>query len=247
MKAMIFAAGLGTRLRPMTDSMPKALVPVAGQPLIWHIMKKLRDSGVNDAVVNIHHFAPMIREWLEAHDMGMNVEVSDESGGLMDTGGGILKAEPLLRGCGGFLAHNVDILSNLDIRGFEASVRPGDLATLVVSDRPTSRYLLFDGDMRMVGWTNAGTGEIRSPFHDMDFSKCRRLAFAGIHHISDGIFDVFRKYGLEGKFSIIDFYIRACADYPVRGHVQPGLRMLDVGKSDSLAAAETFLKSMAEA
>ena len=247
MKAMIFAAGLGTRLKPMTDSMPKALVPVAGRPLLWHVLEKLRRSGADEAVVNVHHFAPMICKWLADNNMGIKVEISDESGCLLDTGGGILKAEPLLRGRGGFLAHNVDILSNLDIRAFEAAVRPDDLATLVVSDRPTSRYLLFDGEMRMVGWTNVTTGEVRSPFGDIDPSRCRKLAFAGIHRISDGIFDAFRRYGLEGKFSITDFYVRACADHPVRGYVQPGFRMLDVGKTDTLAAAEDFLKSMPEA
>ncbi len=244
MKAMIFAAGLGTRLKPLTDSMPKALVPVDGHPLLYHIMEKLKAAGVDEAVVNVHHFAPMICRWLENNDIWMKVKISDESACLLDTGGGILKAEPLLRGRGGFLVHNVDILSNLDIRTFGAAARPGDLATLVVSDRPTSRYLLFDDDMRMVGWTNVTTGEVRSPFGDIDPSRCRKMAFAGIHRISDGIFDAFRRYGLEGKFSITDFYVRACADYPVRGYVQPGFRMLDVGKSDTLAAAEDFLKSL---
>ena len=145
MKTLIFAAGLGTRLKPLTDTMPKALVPVCGRPLIEHVSRKLRASGVESAVVNVHHFADMIEEWAAAQDI-MPMTVSDERECLLETGGGILHARRYLEGCGHFLIHNVDIISNLDIPWFASQIREDSMATLLVSDRKTSRYLLFDPD-----------------------------------------------------------------------------------------------------
>ena len=241
MKAMIFAAGLGTRLKPLTDEMPKALVPVCGQPLLYHVLEKLKAAGVDETIVNVHHFPDMIRQWIEHHDTGIKVSISDERDFLRETGGGIKYAEPLLKGSGGFLVHNVDILSNLDIAWLMSQVHGTSLSTLVVSERKTSRYLLFNADMRMVGWTNVTTGEVRTPFKDLDVSKCRKLAFSGIHYISDGIFDLFRKKEVSDRFSITDFYIDVCADYPIMGVVPEDFRMIDVGKLDTLAKAEEFL------
>lgn len=241
MKAMIFAAGLGTRLKPLTDEMPKALVPVCGQPLLYHVLEKLKAAGVDETIVNVHHFPDMIRQWIEHHDTGIKVSISDERDFLRETGGGIKYAEPLLKGSGGFLVHNVDILSNLDIAWLMSQVHGTSLSTLVVSERKTSRYLLFNDDMRMVGWTNVTTGEVRTPFKDLDVSKCRKLAFSGIHYISDGIFELFRKKEVSDRFSITDFYIDVCADYPIMGVVPEDFRMIDVGKLDTLAKAEEFL------
>lgn len=241
MKAMIFAAGLGTRLKPLTDEMPKALVPVCGQPLLYHVLEKLKAAGADDVVVNVHHFPDMIRQWIEHHDTGIKVSISDERDFLRETGGGIRYAEPLLKGSGGFLVHNVDILSNLDIPWMMSQVHGTSLSTLVVSDRKTSRYLLFNEDMRMVGWTNVTTGEVRTPFKDLDVSKCRKLAFSGIHYISDQIFDLFEKKEVSDRFSITDFYIDVCAEYPIMGVVPEDFRMIDVGKLDTLAKAEEFL------
>jgi len=241
MKAMIFAAGLGTRLKPLTDEMPKALVPVCGQPLLYHVLEKLKAAGVDETIVNVHHFPDMIRQWIEHHDTGIKVSISDERDFLRETGGGIKYAEPLLKGSGGFLVHNVDILSNLDIAWLMSQVHGTSLSTLVVSERKTSRYLLFNDEMRMVGWTNVTTGEVRTPFKDLDVSKCRKLAFSGIHYISDGIFELFRKKEVSDRFSIADFYIDVCADYPIMGVVPEDFRMIDVGKLDTLAKAEEFL------
>lgn len=241
MKAMIFAAGLGTRLKPLTDEMPKALVPVCGQPLLYHVLEKLKAAGVDETIVNVHHFPDMIRQWIEHHDTGIKVSISDERDFLRETGGGIKYAEPLLKGSGGFLVHNVDILSNLDIAWLMSQVHGTSLSTLVVSERKTSRYLLFNEQMRMVGWTNVTTGEVRTPFKDLDVSKCRKLAFSGIHYISDGIFELFRKKEVSDRFSITDFYIDVCADYPIMGVVPEDFRMIDVGKLDTLAKAEEFL------
>ncbi len=237
MKAMVFAAGLGTRLKPITDSIPKALVPVCGDPLLGHVLRKLVASGYDDIVVNVHHFAGQIREYLDSHDFGVRISVSDESDLLRETGGAVRHARPLLEGGGNFLIHNVDIISDLDLQWFRNACRPEALATLLVSDRQTQRYFLFDGSMRLVGWTNLASGEVRSPYPGLDAGKCRRLAFAGIHNISPRIFEVFDSYGCPERFSIVDFYLRACAEYPIYGVVPENLTLVDVGKLDSLALA----------
>lgn len=248
MKAMIFAAGLGTRLRPLTDTMPKALVEVAGKPLLQHVTEKLVDAGAESIVVNVHHFPQLICDWISAHPQKIPVMVSDESGCLLETGGGIRHARPLL--CpgepagDGFLVHNVDILSNLDLASLESAVRPGDLATLVVSRRATSRYLLFDDDMLMLGWKNLKTGEVRSPYPASRLEGCRELAFAGIHHISDSIFGLFDEMKVSDRFSITDFYIDVCARCQIRGYVPEGFRMMDVGKIDVLSEAEAFCRDL---
>lgn len=271
MKALVFAAGLGTRLRPLTDTMPKAMVPVAGEPLLGHVLDRLTSSlacreadRLTEAVVNVHHFPDQIISYLASRDWGVPVRVSDERDFLRDTGGGLLYAEPLLHG-DRVLIHNVDILSNLDFRWLLAQAPADALSTLVVSDRPTQRYFLFreeDSGLRLVGWTNIATGEVRTPFPDLDVASCRKLAFAGIHLVSPQIFQAFRSLGFAPaavpmapvpdssapaaplKFSITDFYLAACARYPIYGVVPPDFRMMDVGKVDTLAAAETFLAGL---
>ena len=229
MKALIFAAGLGTRLKPLTDTMPKALVPVGGVPLLERVMVKLTAAGYDDIVINVHHFAGMIRDFVAAHDnFGVKVTFSDETDLLRETGGGIRHAAPLLAGDEPFLVHNVDILSNLDLTWFQAQHRAGDLATILVSDRPTQRYFLFDDDGLLVGWTNLATGEIRSPYAGIDPDHCTRLAFSGIHCISPAIFPLMQEW--PEKFSIVDFYLSACRTHAIRAAVMPGLVLHDVGK-----------------
>jgi N-acetyl-alpha-D-muramate 1-phosphate uridylyltransferase len=239
MKCVIFAAGLGTRLRPLTDNMPKALVPVAGKPLLAHVLEKMAAAGFSDAVVNVHHFADQIIDYLATHDFGLRVAVSDERELLLETGGGLRHAQALLNADAPFLVHNVDILSNLDLAAFYKMHQSCDLATLLVSDRKTSRYLLFDEQLRLVGWTNVQTGEVRSPYQNLDVAACKKLAFAGIHTISTDIFPLME--GWPDRFSIIDFYLSVCATHTIRGVQMPNLRMLDVGKIDSLHEAENFL------
>ena len=244
MKALIFAAGLGTRLRPLTDSLPKALVPVGGEPLLHRVICKLRAAGYDELVVNVHHFSSLIVDYLGSHDFGIPVRVSDESALLRETGGGIAFARGLLEPLQEpFLVHNVDILSNLDLAWLREQTRPEALATLVVSDRTTSRYLLFGEDMRLKGWTNVNTGEVRSPYPETELKDCRRLAFSGIHNLSPAIFDAFMKADMPERFPIMDFYIQACGDQPIYGVVPEYFRMVDVGKLDTLAAAEEFISS----
>lgn len=245
MKAMIFAAGLGTRLRPLTDTMPKALVPVAGQPLLHHVARKLIDAGCDGLVINAHHFADQIVKYVaDANGFGVRTAISREDGLLLETGGGIRHAKGLLEGEGRFLVHNVDILSNLDVTAFMSQVRGDTLATLHVSERKSSRYLLFDKQMRLVGWTDTRTGEVKSPWPDLDLSSCRRMAFSGIHCISDNIFEVMEEMGMPERFPIMDFYLKVAAQYQIYGVEQPGFRMMDVGKVDTLAEAAQFLDDL---
>ena len=251
MKAMIFAAGLGTRLKPLTDTMPKALVPVCGQPLLYHVLTKLVAAGYDDVIVNVHHFPDQIIDYLCIHDFGAKITISDERDFLRETGGGIKHVRPLLDffaplGMTGepFLVHNVDIISNLDFKWLREQHREEAVATVVVSERETQRYLLFDEDGRLKGWTNVKTGEVRSPYPDIDPAKLRKLAFAGIHLMSPAIFDAFDELGFGDRFSIMDFYIRACADYPIYAAVPPDFRMVDVGKKETLSEAERVCETI---
>lgn len=239
-RAMIFAAGLGTRLKPLTNTMPKALVPVGGKPLLEHLLVKLKAAGFRDVVINVHHFADMIEDWCQAHSMGMHIWFSDEREQLLETGGGIKHAVPLLRDAqDGFLIHNVDILSNADLRALAEAGR-GRAATLLVSERDTQRYLLFDDDMRLVGWTNTNTGEVRSPYPNLAPQLYHKYAFAGIHYMNPRLFRFFEDF--PERFSIIDFYLKVCAEEPIYGYVQPNLRLMDVGKIDTLSDAEAFVE-----
>ncbi len=257
MKAMVFAAGLGTRLKPLTDNLPKALVPVCGRPLLYHVMTKLVSQGFDDIVINVHHFADKIVSYLASEeDFGVRVSVSDERDMLRETGGGIRHARQFLEDSGSFLVHNVDIVSDVDLRGFVLQCRPDALATLLVSRRETSRYLLFDEDMRLVGWTNVKSGEVRSPYPDLDVSSCRRLAFSGIHCMSSGVFKAMDSLdalaeaqgrpGLGERFPIMDFYLEAAARYPVYGQEAEGLHLVDVGKIQALQEAQALCGRLLE-
>lgn len=246
MKAMVFAAGLGTRLKPITDSLPKALVPVCGEPLLGHVLRKLQASGYTEAVVNVHHFQGMIRDYLSGHDFGLTVHISDESAALLETGGGIRHAAPLLLPLDEpFLVHNVDIVSDIDLAWFRAQIVPGALASLLVSERPSPRRLLFrKEDLRLVGWTNVSTGELRSPFGKPDPQDCLQYAFSGIHNISPAIFAAFDALGMPERFPIMDFYLEACARYPIYGVPAPGLTLVDVGKIETLPEAERVCEKL---
>ena len=251
MLSFVFAAGMGTRLKPITDTMPKALVPVGGKPLIEHVMTKLKASGFTEAVVNVHHFADQIEDWAGNQDI-MPVHISDERKMLLETGGAVLHARPLLEGCGRFLIHNVDILSDCDLSWFASQVREDALATLLVSERKSTRYLLFNPQtMRLEGWVNEKTGETRLAGPDVDESRCLRLAFSGIHIMSDQVLGVMETYarthGLyiasdTPRFSVIDFYLDMCHLYNIYGVKAENLNLIDVGKMDTLEQAEAALR-----
>lgn len=240
MKGFIFAAGLGTRLKPITDVLPKALVPVGGKPLIEHVSAKLKAAGIDEVVVNVHHFADKVEEWAAAQEI-LKVEISDEREQLLETGGAVLHARRYLEGCGQFLIHNVDILSDVDLEWLGSQVRPDALATLLVSDRKTSRYLLFEpGTMRLVGWKNESTGEIKPAGAGLDESKCLKFAFSGIHVMSDKVFEAMEGY--PSRFPVMDFYLDKCRSYNIYGVLAEQLNLIDVGKLDTLEKAENFIK-----
>ena len=255
---MIFAAGLGTRLKPLTDTMPKALVRVGGEPLIKRVIMNLAAAGVDRIVVNVHHFAEQIIDYLKDNDnFGLDIRISDETAGLLETGGGIKKAAPLFDPAAPILIHNVDILSNVNLSEFyqiasqseEGRVKSEESnccdavdAVLLVSWRKTKRYLLFDDDMKLVGWTNIETGEVRSPYPDLDPKKCRMYAFAGIHALSPRLLKMMDEF--PDRFGIIDFYLKACATHSIKGYVKDDLKLMDIGKLDTLAQAEEFLKEL---
>lgn len=258
MQAMIFAAGLGTRLKPLTDTMPKALVRVGGEPLIKRVILNLAAAGVERIVVNVHHFAGQIIDYLKDNDnFGLDIRISDETAGLLETGGGIKKAAPLFDSTAPILIHNVDILSNVNLSEFyqmasrseELRVKSEELrvkseeadcdAVLLVSWRKTKRYLLFNDDMRLVGWTNIETGEVRSPYPELNPKECRMYAFAGIHALSPRLLKMMDQF--PDRFGIIDFYLKACATHNIKGYVKDDLKLMDIGKLDTLAQAEEFL------
>ena len=230
-RAFILAAGLGTRLKPLTDRMPKALVPVGGVPLLEQLFIRLKDAEYDEIVVNVHHFADMIEDFLaEKGNFGLSVKISDERDILRETGGAIRHAAPLLQSPEDrFLVHNVDILSDLDLEWFDAqfAAGQGQLADLLVTDRKTSRYLLFDDSMRLVGWTDIRTGEVRSPYPGIDPEACRRLAFSGISNLSTAILPLMESW--PERFSIIDFYLSVCDKYTIRGIEADGVSIFDAG------------------
>lgn len=238
---MIFAAGLGTRLKPLTDTMPKALVRVGGEPLLWHVVTKLKASGFQRLVVNVHHFASQIVDYLHANDnFGIDIRISDESAALLETGGGIRKALPLFDVSSPVLIHNVDILSNVDVADFyDYACDSAVDAMLLVSQRKTKRYLLFDDEMILDGWTNVETGEVKSPYPGLNPDDEKRLAFSGIHVLSPSIFPLLE--AMPERFGVMDFYLKYCHQRAFLGYEKKDLRLLDVGKLDSLDAAERFL------
>lgn len=240
MKALVFAAGLGTRLKPFTLSHPKALAPVAGKPMLQRVIEKLVSQGVDEIVVNVHHFPDQIISFLnDNHGFGAQIRVSDERRLLLDTGGGLLAAREWLD-CGAepFIIHNADILTDFDLRPMvQAHEASGAMATLLAAPRSTSRMLLFDDAMTMRGWTNTSTAEVRPA--GLDASALHRLAFGGVHVASPEIFTALEKFGTTAEpFSIMPFYIDACSSHRIGGYLQPqGSRWFDIGKPESLAAA----------
>ena len=243
MKAMIFAAGLGTRLRPLTDNMPKALVPVAGKPMLQHVIERMKAAGFNEITINIHHFGQQIIDFVQANQQfGITIHISDERNELLDTGGGIKKARPFLDGNEPFLVHNADILTDVNLRKlYQHHLTNNADATLLVSQRNTSRYLLFDNDNRLKGWINKTTGEIKPQGFSYIENELSGLAFGGIHVISPRLFHLLESEQWQGKFSIIPFYLSICRKARIQGFSTEGYQWFDIGKPDTLALAEASL------
>lgn len=243
MKAMIFAAGLGTRLKPLTDHMPKALVPVAGKPMLEHVIDKLKAAEFDEIVINVHHFAGQIIDFLKANDnFGIKIWISDETDELLDTGGGIKKAAPYFDEP--FLVHNADILSDVDLKAlYEHHCTSGNDATLLVSHRKTARYLLFDEENRLCGWVNKDTLQTKPEGFVYRPEVQKEYAFGGIHIISPTLFK-YMDDRWTGKFSIMDFYLQTCHEAYLGSYAKENLQLIDIGKPDTLARAEEFIKKI---
>ena len=247
---MIFAAGLGTRLRPLTDHTPKALIKVAGKPMLEHVILRLKDAGFTDIVINIHHLGEQIIDFLRANnDFGIHIRISDERDFLLDTGGGIKKAQSLFSESNDpILIHNADILSDVDLKAlYHYHARSKNDATLLVSHRNTIRYLLFDKtSLQLKGWINKDTlqtkpaGFVYNP--DTDANLYEEYAFSGIHVISPSLFQ-YMDDQWTGKFSIMDFYLQTCAKATIGGLPVQDLHLIDIGKPETLPQAEAFLKA----
>ena len=234
---MIFAAGMGTRLKPFTDNHPKALAQVNGVPLLERNIKYLQSYGINDFVINIHHFGGQILAFLGENDnFGANIEISNESDELLETGGGLLFARRFLENEKTFLIMNVDILTDLNITNFiNIHELKGGMVTLAVSDRDSTRKLMFNDKMYLKGWKNLTTNKktvVGGIF------KLRELAFSGVHCVNS---EIFTKITRTGKFSIVDEYLDLMKEDIIIGY-QHTANLIDVGKPESVAEAEKLFR-----
>jgi NDP-sugar pyrophosphorylase family protein len=202
---------------------------------------KLKAAGYERIVINVHHFAQQIVDYVTLnHCFDMDIRISDETAGLLETGGGIRKALPLFDQNSPILIHNVDILSNLDFNELVPENAPD--AMLVVSSRKTKRYLLFDEEMILDGWMNIETGMVRSPYKGLDPHQSKQLAFSGIHIIWPQMFPLLE--AMPERFGIIDFYLKYCHQFAFLGYEKKNFRIMDVGKLETLDQAETFIKQL---
>ena len=227
MQAFLLAAGLGTRLRPLTDSRPKALVEVGGEPLLKINIDRLAAQGADRIVVNVHHFADKVVDYLASRPWPAEVLVSDERDLLLDTGGGMKKAAPLFRLDEPVLIHNVDILSRLDLRAlWRRQQESGALATLAVSRRDTARQLLFDAEGRLAGWYNRQNGETR---------------WAMAPTVSPQMLDLLPEATLP--YPIIPAYLDAAREHVINHFLHSAADWLDVGKPETLQQAQQWIRS----
>ena len=240
MKAMIFAAGLGTRLRPLTNDRPKALVEVGGVAMLERVINRLKLHGITEIVINIHHFGEKIIEFIkENNNFGITIHISDERDLLLDTGGGILKAQQWLDGNEPIIIHNADILTDFDLHKMvEQHINSDADATLLVADRKTARYFYIGENNRLNGWTNISTGEVK-PADYIALNTDKLRAFGGVHIVSPSIFSELQNYSTEPKFSITPFYIDRCKDLKIMGYTpNEKYQWHDIGKIESIAIAE---------
>lgn len=234
MKAMIFAAGLGTRLLNETTDKPKALVEVGGKTLLQHAIEKLSGCGITEIVVNTHHFSEQVKKYISENEFGIPVNISDESDKLLDTGGGLKKAEPFLSGTSPILIYNVDILGDLDLSSvINDHKNSGAFVTVVVRNRNTQRYLKFNTEKRLVGWINKKSGETKIALPEY-FENSTEMAFSGIHIVNPEIFQFMPK---ENRFSIIDLYLNLAKNHLIKGYFDNSEFWMDVGKPDQLLKA----------
>ncbi|KNB62378.1 MULTISPECIES: nucleotidyltransferase family protein [Chryseobacterium] len=237
MKALIFAAGKGTRLKPFTDHHPKALAKVNGIPLLERNITYLKGFGITDFVINVYHFGDQIIDFLKKNNnFNCNIEISDESEELLETGGGLIFAKKFLDHGEDFLIMNADILTDININNLvEYHKKIKDFATLAVSDRESSRKLLFNDDMVLRGWLNVQTGEQRLAEFNKGFKP---YAFSGVHCINPVIFDKIKR---TGKFSVMEEYLDLMQTEKIHGFLHNSI-LIDVGRPASVIEAEKYFK-----
>jgi NDP-sugar pyrophosphorylase family protein len=237
--AMILAAGLGTRLKALTQDKPKALVPLNGKPLLQHCIENLIANGFNHIVINIHHFGEQIIDFVESHHFDTDIQISDERDLLMDTGGGIIKATPLFKNSKAVLVHNVDIISNVNLGEMNQQfLESGDDAWLLTQDRETNRKLLFREDHQLIGWRNKAEGNFKWVYDS--FGQYQEMAFSGLHFFRNNLFA-----GFECKpQSVIDLYLKLAKNNRILSKpIQPDY-WFDLGKPEQLEAAENYLYTL---
>ncbi len=234
MKAMIFAAGLGTRFKPWTDHHPKALAMVNGKSLLQRNIEYLQQYGIRDVVVNVHHFADQIILAVKENDgWGSNIKISDETNEVLETGGGLLKASHLLRGDEPFITLNADFLTDLNISDLVRFHKSKNaLISFGITNRKTSRNFLFDEDNRLCGWINSSTGEERI---SVAKPNLKAMAYSCVVVFEPTVFDLIPQ---RGKFSLVDTYLSLANEYPIFGYDHTGDKLVDVGKPESVAIAE---------
>lgn len=238
MNALILAAGLGTRLKPWTERHPKALVPVGGVPMLERVIVRLIDSGFDNIVVNVHHFSGQIVEFIDKRDFGVKIKISDESGSLLDTGGGIVKASPLFGNDSPILVHNVDILSDADLGALMTSAfsdKDSD-SILLVSDRESTRRLLFDSEMTLLGWYDTKSGAFR-PENLRKENDTLDYAFSGIYVMKHNGVEEMRRLMGDGAFPVMDYFLNTKRCCRIRGEVAKKLEIIDIGKPETLLRA----------
>ena len=244
MKAMIFAAGKGTRLKPITDSLPKALVKVGDKTLLQYQIEKLKQHNIRQIVINVHHFADQILDYLaENQYFGCEIHISDERDQLLETGGGLLHARDLFQPNEPILLCNVDILHNLDYTAFRAAFnQQPTLAHIVVSERTTQRYFLFDKQNILQGWENIATHQTK-PQGFQPTPDQKMLAFSGIHLVAPDIFVHLQRYAqtiANPAFSLTDFYLWMVGKATVTAYVPTNYKMVDIGKIEQLEQIKTL-------
>ncbi len=249
MKALVLAAGFGTRLRPWTLTHPKALVPVGGCPMLEKVIMKLCEYGVDEVIVNVHHFSEQIIDFLETRNLDVKVVVSDESDRILDTGGALLKVLEENDITTPLLIHNVDILSNADLAGLlRTHIEKGNDVTLLTSGRESSRKLLFDKDGFLAGWHNLQNDKyipVMLKVEDERQGLCEE-AFSGIYIVSPGIIDSLKSYSMsvgDNKFPIMDYFLSFPPDIKIGRNYSPDLELIDIGKPETLAIAESHEKT----
>ena len=247
MNALILAAGLGTRLGKLTSDRPKALVEVCGRTMLEHQLRHLSAAGFDRFVINIHHFAPKVKAFLEEHqNFGLDIRLSDETDLLLDTGGGIRKAMRLFDDEQPVLVHNVDIFSSVDLKAlYSGHIESGADSTLLVAQRSTSRYLYFDTSGMLCGWSNEKTGQVRSPYPGFDKSRFTPCAFQGIHVVSRTLLPLLDEVP-EPRFSITDFYVDNAARLRLRSVLSDPGNWVDAGKPETLERASQIIKACYE-